>query len=104
MFKVLVSKFNLTKKGEVQRKIIAGELNHQFREPYNQNKLLSFPTIKQKKTNIYDMSLSNTKVEENDDPWAVDEDASLGWNIANETANNDKVRLSKIFLNYKNNI
>lgn len=63
------------KQEEIIKRLKDGSLNHQTKEPVNQNILLSFNNISAE---------TNEKKDGDDDAWVVDEDAEKCWDIAND--------------------
>jgi len=106
IYKALATKEVPDKKEEIVKKLHDGIINHQNKEAFNQNKLLSFAIIKRRTTVKDDLSVV---IENLDDPWAVNEGEDGTWGLANVNVNiHHKERLSKIFelyneLNYDSN-
>ena len=96
------------KKEEVLKMLTEGLINHQFKDEFNQNKLLSFNIIKRRtiqSTVFENLPTINTPISVNfeDDPYAIDEeDDGQLWSLDNDNASiHDTQRISQIFEIYK---
>ncbi len=87
----------------VLKQLKEGSMYHQFKEPFNQNALLSFIIIKRKTTKLESIKFQ-WKEADQDDPWAVEDDDDKAWGLVNERANIDHDKLSELFDIYKQNI
>jgi hypothetical protein len=79
----------------IVKKLKEGTIDHQMKEAYNQNSLLSFSSLKLKK-------IVSSNLGDEEEPWTVD-DEEKGWGLSNEIADRKSKRLSDIFDFYKLN-